>query len=414
MNLKPLIQIVRMTKNAGTRSHSQGAVVKLPAIFLVMYLLLPGISFSQFSAGPNDTINPGVPVTLTANYGLLANGVVSLDNRVEGPFDIGFTFTFYGNKYTRFSIGENGWISFTHQPFWGATRNVRIPSAAATSPKNCIFGAMQDYNPIQAGSPYIFYQTVGKAPNRKLIVMWCQCPMYGCGNSNVTFQIVLKEGDTIENHIYSKPVCADWEDNRCTLGLQDETGYHADTIPNMNRNWASWNASQEGWRYVPTSIDVYEVTQIPYHIEPITPGDKISYRWYADDEFISDQQSIVVTPNETTVYKVYCTICNGEEFSDEVTVFVVPYIPNTFTPNGDGLNDEFRITGVPPENITRFNLQIYNRWGQSVFATTDIRQGWDGKLNGDFCPEGIYTWVIYYEDNKKTRVSNKGSVMILR
>ncbi len=94
-----------MKKKPGTQSHSQGAAVKLPAIFLVLFLLLPGIGFSQFSAGPNDTINPGVPVTLTANYGLLANGVVSLDNRVEGPFDIGFTFTFYGNKYTRFSIG---------------------------------------------------------------------------------------------------------------------------------------------------------------------------------------------------------------------------------------------------------------------------------------------------------------------
>ena len=84
------------------------------------------------------------------------------------------------------------------------------------------------------------------------------------------------------------------------------------------------------------------------------------------------------------------------------------------TPDGDGLNDRFRITGLPPENITAFNMQIYNRWGQMVFSTNDILEAWDGKSKGEVCPAGIYTWVIYYIDNRKTRVSNKGSIMIVR
>jgi gliding motility-associated-like protein len=385
-------------------------------VLLFVVFVIPTVVFAQLDAGPNDTINPGVPVTLTASFGLLANGVNILDNEVAGPYDIGFTFTFYGNKYTRFSIGENGWISFTHNPYWGATRNMRIPSNPIlhpTSPLNCILGAMEDYNPITAGSPYIFYQTVGQAPHRKLVVMWCQCPMHHCENLGVSLQIILIEGDTIETHIFQKPICTAW-DNKCTIGIQNETGFRCDTLPNKNRNSTSFSVSQEGWRYVPTSLDTYDVTQIPYHLEPITPGDKISYRWYSGSEFLSDQQSLLVTPLETTTYRVYCTLCNGEEFTDEVTVYVIPSIPNAFTPNGDGLNDGFRIIGLPPENITRFNLQIFNRWGQVVFSSGNILEAWDGTMLGEICPEGDYVWVIFYEDNKKTKTSNKGTVTLLR
>ena len=384
-------------------------------ILLFVIAFLPG--FSQFSAGVSDTINPGVPVNLNANFGILANEVDMQDNQVKGPFNIGFPFRFYGTVYSRFVIGENGWISFESSPalynYWGATRNIRLPSADAKSPKTAILGAMEDYNPGATGGPYIFYQTIGQPPNRKLVVMWCQCPMFGCTSSFVTFQIVLKEGDTIETHLFSKPMCTSW-DNKCTIGLQNEFGIRCDTLPNKIRNSTSWSATEEGWRFVPASADNYTVTQIPYHMEPISPGDKISYRWYAGSEYMTDQQNIVVTPNETTVYKAVCNLCSGVEFTSYVTVVVVPYIPNAFTPNGDGLNDSFKILGLPPENITKFNLQIYNRWGQIVFSTNNILNGWDGTLNGEYCPEGYYTWVIFYEDNNRNKNSNKGSLLLLR
>ena len=382
-------------------------------IMVFFFLLFAGKSFGQVSAGKDDTINPGVPVNLTAKFGTLAIGLTTYDNHVEGPYDIGFSFTFYGKKYTTFSIGDNGWISFTHNLNWGSMRNIRLPSSNDASPKNCILGAMEDYNPIAAGSPYIFFQTVGKAPNRKLVVMWCQCPMFGCTDLSVSFQIVLIEGDTIETHIFNKPVCVNW-DNKCTMGIQNENGFRCDTLPNKNRNSTSFSVSKEGWRYVPTSSDTYSITEIPYHMEPITPGDKISYHWYIGSDLLSEEQTLVVAPSVTTTYRVLCTLCSGEEFTDEVTVYVSPYIPNAFTPNGDGLNDYFRILGLPPENITQFNIQIFNRWGQVVFSSKDILEGWDGTMKGEFCPEGNYIWVIFYEDNKKTRTSNKGTLTLVR
>lgn len=393
-------------------------IIRHPGI-LIFILLLAFVrqADAQLSAGPNDTINPGVPVTLTATYGLTGIGVPSLPNSedwVQGPFPIGFDFSFFGNKYTVFWVGANGWISFSPNPNASGIREpVAIPSAADYSPKNCIMGPFQDLFPVMDGSPYIFYQTIGEAPNRQLVVMWCACPMYLCKDKTVTFQIVLNESDySVENHIYHKPACPDNYGNKGTLGLQNIDGYTGFSVPGHNAT--SWIADTVAWRYKPTSVDSFQVANTPYHLAPITPGDKISYRWYEGSNQISDQQSLLVTPSVTTTYKVVCTICSGEVFTDDVTVYVIPYIPNAFTPNGDGLNDYFRITGLPPENITQYNLQIFNRWGQAVFTSDDIREAWDGKLKGEVCPEGPYVWVIWYEDDRRVRTGNKGIVTIVR
>ncbi len=397
------------TIKVGTRHASS----LRPIVFLIT-LLFPIITTAQLDAGPNDTINPGVPVTLTATYGLIGEGVVTSDDGVEGPFPIGFSFSFFGNIYTQFYIGANGWISFspnvnaqgTRQPF-------AVPNAADYNPKNCILGPFQDLNPIQAGGPYIYYRTLGADSNRSLVVMWCQTPMYHCMDSLITFQIVLNDGtNTIENHLMIKPSCIDWQNNAATQGVQNENGYIGYAVP--GRNATSWSARLEGWLFSPTSVDSFQIAQIPYNLHPIIPGEKVVYRWYQGSEQISSQQSVVVTPTETTTYHAYITLCDGQEFMDSVTVFVIPYIPNAFTPNGDGLNDEFRIVGLPPENITEVNFQVFNRWGEVVFSTKNIEEGWDGTLKGEECPHGVYVWAIYYKENDKHTVTNKGTINLIR
>ncbi|MFH1159802.1 MAG: gliding motility-associated C-terminal domain-containing protein [bacterium] len=390
----------------GITSH----VLRLTSFFL----LLSPSSFAQFDAGPNDTINTGVPVTLTATYGLIGEGIAISDDGVEGPFPVGFSFSFFGNIYSQFYIGANGWISFSPNPNARGTRQpFAVPNSADYNPKNCILGPFQDLNPIETGSPYIFYRTLGQDSNRRLVVMWCQTPMYECMDSLMTFQIVLNEGpNTIENHLMLKPSCFDWQGNQATQGVQNESGYIGYAVP--GRNATSWLARQEGWRYTPTSIDSLQIAQIPYNLQPIVPGEKILYRWYRGSEQISSQQSIIVTPTQTTTYYVYCTLCDGQEFMDSVTIVVIPYIPNAFTPNGDGLNDVFRILGTPPENITEFHFQIFNRWGQVVFSTTNIEEPWDGTVKGKPSPEGVYVWAIYYKDDNKHTVTNKGTLTLIR
>jgi len=394
--------------------------------FLILSSLLFGstVLFAQLNAGPDVTINPGVPVTLTAKYGedLIAIPVTLKDDDITStPNAIGFSFNFYGNIYQDFFIGSNGWISFDYNTLWARGNPAyHIPSSATDCPKNCIFGPMQDYDPSLSQSPYIYYKTIGTTPSRKLVVMWCQTPIKWCTNDVVTFQIILNEGDnTIENHVFSKPLCTNPGNDKATLGIQDKDGINFKEI--INYNYTPFALSQQAWKYVPVPnvVDRYTVDPITFQLLPITPGDKISYFWYegTSKETFSTEKSIVVTPNETTTYTVFCTICNGATFDTTVTVTVVPKIPDAFTPNGDGLNDTFKIIGLPASSITKFNIKIYNRWGQMVFTSNDIEESWDGTMNNngvDLCPDGAYAWVIYYENANKTKVTNKGSVILLR
>ena len=95
-----------------------------------------------------------------------------------------------------------------------------------------------------------------------------------------------------------------------------------------------------------------------------------------------------------------------------VTIF---YMPNTFTPNGDELNQTWHpvITSGIDEND--FNLTVYNRWGELIWESYDIYSGWDGTYNGKICPEGVYFYIGTCKDSK---TSNKfliqGHITLIR
>ena len=107
--------------------------------FLIVFISLMSLSYSafpQFSAGQDVKINAGIPVTLKATYGLIGSGVTISDDGVEGPFPIGFPFSFFGDIYTEFYIGANGWISFLPNPNAAGTRQAfAVPNAADYNPK---------------------------------------------------------------------------------------------------------------------------------------------------------------------------------------------------------------------------------------------------------------------------------------
>ncbi|OFY48197.1 MAG: hypothetical protein A2W85_03270 [Bacteroidetes bacterium GWF2_41_31] len=92
------------------------------------------------------------------------------------------------------------------------------------------------------------------------------------------------------------------------------------------------------------------------------------------------------------------------------------FIPNAFTPNGDGLNDVF---GAIPrlDYVNRFHISIYNRWGQLIFDTSNLNQGWDGTFKGEACQAGVYVYRIVYQDFGMGPQENKvmeGTVVLVR
>jgi len=227
----------------GTMSVCAGASVNLSS------------SVNNAFAGTNAYTVSTVPFS---PYTLLGGTNVTMtDDFITGVLPIGFQFCFFGNTYTQFYIGSNGWIGFTPgQPI--AFTATAIPSAGAFVPKNCIMGPWNDLNPGFGAGPYVRYQTQGVAPFRRLVVQWTNCPMYQCTSTTSTFQIVIFEStNIIEHHITNKPTCMAWAGGTATQGLHNLTGTVAVTVP--GRNASVWTAVNDSKRFLPSGPPNYTV-----------------------------------------------------------------------------------------------------------------------------------------------------------
>lgn len=108
---------------------------------------------------------------------------------------------------------------------------------------------------------------------------------------------------------------------------------------------------------------------------------------------------------------------DGCETSDSIEVFKDCYIdiPNSFTPNGDGVNDYFLPRQLLSRGVTGFKMSIFNRWGQVIFETTRIDgRGWDGRFNDKEQPTGVYVYVIDAVMKNGAAEHYQGNVTLLR
>jgi gliding motility-associated-like protein len=87
------------------------------------------------------------------------------------------------------------------------------------------------------------------------------------------------------------------------------------------------------------------------------------------------------------------------------------YVPNAFTPNGDGKNDQVH---VHSENIKSMQFYIYDQWGELLFTSTDVQTGWDGTYKGTREPNGVYVYYLEAVMNDGQKVNKKGTITILR
>jgi len=115
-------------------------------------------------------------------------------------------------------------------------------------------------------------------------------------------------------------------------------------------------------------------------------------------------------------YQIKAISTTGKEsFSNTYTIpiDVKLFLPNAFTPNGDNINDELSVKGST-KRIKSFEIQIYNRWGNPVFSSTDPSKTWDGKLQDKNVPSDTYSFKINAQLNDGKELTKSGKFLLLR
>jgi gliding motility-associated-like protein len=119
------------------------------------------------------------------------------------------------------------------------------------------------------------------------------------------------------------------------------------------------------------------------------------------------------------VYSLAVTDSNGCIGKD--TIVVKPgqcdegfFVPNAFTPNGDGRNDLLKPISLYHFNLSRFHFALYNRWGQRVFESSNPSVGWDGRVGGIQQAAGVYVWILDYQYQGGPSATGKGTVILIR
>ena len=144
-----------------------------------------------------------------------------------------------------------------------------------------------------------------------------------------------------------------------------------------------------------------------YTIWP-TPETNANYLWSTGDS------SAVITVDEDGIYEV--TISNECGSIDEQinVIFDCDYhlfLPNSFTPNQDGINDQFLPVGT---GIATYELIIFDRWGAEIFKSTEFTIGWTGNINGAPAPIGVYPWRATVQDVQGRYHQLNGHVTLMR
>ena len=239
-----------------------------------------------------------------------------------------------------------------------------------------------------------------------------------CPEDMVTFTPVITNCDNPIVHWYaggyigSSKGSATFSSNYFVDGAQVKAEVECDCNPNSTSNFLTIPVHP----YITVSAGSY--VNIPFGGTTQLQGTGgITYSWSPPDG-LSDPNisNPIARPLETTNYTLTATSAEGCRFFSSVIVNVIDsiFVPNTFTPNGDGINDTWQINLI--DNFPKANIKVFDRWGQRVFNTIGYpaSKRWDGTYNGRKLPASTYYYTISLSvDTEKERIKT-GSVTIIR
>jgi gliding motility-associated-like protein len=143
------------------------------------------------------------------------------------------------------------------------------------------------------------------------------------------------------------------------------------------------------------------------------------YNWFSPTDLLSSEESPLVNLPKIFNDSIHLVVQSafGCESRKSVYLYVYPpldklFIPNAFTPDGNGQNDHFKPGNI--EGATDYTLTIINRWGEILFVSHNPKEGWDGKYQGKNVQDGIYVFTVSFLYSDGRLYSEKGTVHLLR
>ena len=224
-----------------------------------------------------------------------------------------------------------------------------------------------------------------------------------CGNNKGSATVTVQGGTSPYNYL--------WNTNATTASINNlSAGNYSLKITDNNSCTNNFNITIPD-STVSTNIFLGNDTTICNGEQLVlSAGNHSSYLW--QDGSSNATYSVTTTGN----YWVKATDANGCTATSntiKVTVGCVSiYFPSAFTPNGDGLNDDFGPWGSL-NLIKNYSFTIYGRWGGIVFHSTNPYEKWDGKMNGKDFNTGSFVWLATYSFNGGTIQTKKGIVTII-
>lgn len=143
----------------------------------------------------------------------------------------------------------------------------------------------------------------------------------------------------------------------------------------------------------------------------------VTYSWIPEPDqcLNADCSEVYDVPDQATLYVVIVTDPIGCQNSDSVLVDINGYmeifVPNIFSPNGDGENDFLVVNGP---RLFNYYIQIYDRWGKVVFESNEQKEFWDGKLNGAELAPQTFVYMLSGESVLGDKISKEGNVTIIK